>query len=223
MRERFPAVYGHVRDEVKPHRDTNARATYRNNWFTFGEPRSDLRAFVRDLDRFVDTVETTRHRRFRFLDAGTLPDNELIAIGLDDQAVLPLLSSRGHVHWSIEKGSWMGVGNDPVYTKTEPFDPYPFPALLTDPAGPEDDARLERLRELGRRLEALRAHPRAGRRPRPDGALQPRRAPARGDPRRPRPSPSSSARRTPASSCPPSWPSTTTSTAPPWPPTTGPT
>ena len=49
-------------------------------------------------------MEITRHRRFQFLEAGTLPDNMIVAIGLDDPAALAVLSSRLHVHWAIEAG-----------------------------------------------------------------------------------------------------------------------
>ncbi|MGR3486175.1 MAG: class I SAM-dependent DNA methyltransferase [Paracoccaceae bacterium] len=157
VRERFPAVYAHLLDTVKPERDGNRRATYRDNWWLFGEARADLRDFTEGLPRFIVTVETTKHRLFRVLPAGTRPDNKLVAIGLDDPAALAVLSSRVHVHFSFASGNWMGVGNDPVYAKTKTFDPYPFPALLTDPA-PDAPAQasLDRLRDLGRGLEALR-------------------------------------------------------------------
>ncbi|MEZ5752869.1 MAG: hypothetical protein R3D60_13195 [Paracoccaceae bacterium] len=40
------------------------------------------------LPRYIATVETAKHRVFQFLDAATLPDNMLIAIGVDDAAAL---------------------------------------------------------------------------------------------------------------------------------------
>ena len=39
VREKFPAVFQHVLTTVKPERDANNRATYRDNWWIFGEPR----------------------------------------------------------------------------------------------------------------------------------------------------------------------------------------
>ena len=36
IRQRFPAVYQHVLTRVKPERDANNRATYRDNWWVFG-------------------------------------------------------------------------------------------------------------------------------------------------------------------------------------------
>jgi hypothetical protein len=69
---------------VKPERDQNNRATYRDNWWIFGEPRRDLRPALAGLPRYIATVETAKHRLFQFLDASILPDNMLIAIASND-------------------------------------------------------------------------------------------------------------------------------------------
>ena len=53
----------------------------------------------------------------------------------------------------------MGVGNDPVYTKTRTFDPFPFPlccAPLDREKDPALQAQADRLAELGERLDAFR-------------------------------------------------------------------
>jgi hypothetical protein len=126
-RARYPAVYQHLMTTVKPERDSNNRATYRDNWWIFGEPRRELRPVLANLPRYIATVETTKHRVFQFLDASILPDNKLVAIGLSDGYPLGLLSSRLHVSWAMRTGSWLGVGNDSVYVKSRCFDPFPFP------------------------------------------------------------------------------------------------
>ena len=66
VRERFPAVYQRVLTRVKPERDANNRATYRDNWWVFGEPRGDFRPALVGLRRYVATVETSRHRTFQY-------------------------------------------------------------------------------------------------------------------------------------------------------------
>lgn len=151
VRRRFPAVYQHVLEHVKPERDQNGRASYRNNWWIFGEARSEMREFLHGLPRYVTTVETSKHRFFQFLDAGIRPDNKLLSIGSDKPAVLAILSSRLHVGWSLAAGGWLGVGNDPVYVKTRTFDPFPFPAF--DELAP---ALVALLTELGERLDVFR-------------------------------------------------------------------
>jgi len=59
--EKFPEVYQHLLNAVKPERDNNNRATYRDNWWLFGEPRRDFRPALEGLDRYIATVETSKH------------------------------------------------------------------------------------------------------------------------------------------------------------------
>ena len=127
LRSRHPAVYQHLYEHVKPERDQNNRAGYRDNWWIFGEPRKVLRKQLAHLPRYIATVETAKHRTFQFLDASILPDNKLIAIALDDAFHLGVLSSRLHGDWALAAGSWLGVGNDPVYVKSRCFETFPFP------------------------------------------------------------------------------------------------
>lgn len=131
LRTQYPAVYQWLLDRVKPERDQNNRATYRENWWIFGEPRRELRPALAGLPRYIATVETAKHRVFQFLEASILPDNKLIAIALDDAFFLGVLSSRLHGAWALATGSWLGVGNDPVYVKSRCFETFPFPAADT--------------------------------------------------------------------------------------------
>jgi len=39
LRACHPAIYQHIAERVKPERDQNARAVYRDNWWLFGEPK----------------------------------------------------------------------------------------------------------------------------------------------------------------------------------------
>ena len=42
-----------------------------------------------------------------------------------------MLSSSAHVRRAIATGSWLGVGNDPVYVKSRCFETFPFPTSET--------------------------------------------------------------------------------------------
>jgi hypothetical protein len=145
---RFPAVYQHVFETVKPERDKNNRASYRDNWWIFGEARSSFRPALRGLPRYLATVETAKHRVFQFLDASILPDNMLIAIALDDAFYLGVLSSRVHSVWALAAGGILGVGATPRYNKSRCFDPFPFPAATL--------AQRAHIRELAEALDAHR-------------------------------------------------------------------
>jgi hypothetical protein len=148
VRQNYPEIYQHLILSVKPERDRNNRAVYRDNWWIFGEPRRELRPALDDLDRYVVTIETSKHRTFQFLDTSILPDNKLVAIATADAADLAVLSSHIHTHWAVTTGGWLGMGNDPVYVKTSCLDPFPFP----DP----DEVLKVRLRSLGEELDATR-------------------------------------------------------------------
>ena len=147
VRTHFPAVYQRITDRVKPERDQNSRQVYRDLWWIFGEPRRQLRPALQGLSRYINTVETAKHRIFQFLDAEVLPDNMLICIAVADSELLGVLSSRAHVCWALAAGGRLGVGNDARYNKTRCFDPFPFPIL-------DDDQRAR----IGGLAEAIDAH-----------------------------------------------------------------
>lgn len=156
VRSRFPAVYQHLLDKVKPERDHNNRASYRDLWWIFGEPRKDMRPALAGLPRYITTIETAKHRFFQFLDGSVRPDNRLVNVALSDASVLSVLSSRAHVHWTLAVGSVLE--DRPIYTKTSTFDPFPFPLSVDPRVKPREPlfAQHERLRELGERLDAFR-------------------------------------------------------------------
>lgn len=128
----YPEVYQWVRERVKPERDQNNRASYRDNWWIFGEARKDWRVMSDRLPRYIATVETAKHRIFQFLDAAILPDNKLISVATKESEHLGLMSSRAHVAWALAKGS--KLEDRPVYPKTECFETFPFPVLNKEQA-----------------------------------------------------------------------------------------
>jgi len=163
VRERFPEVYQHVKLTVKEAkdakgkpigRDANRRDSYREQWWVFGEPRRELRPALAPLQRYIATVETTKHRVFQFLDAAILPDNMLVAVALSDAFHLGVLSSRFHVVWCLAQGGTLE--DRPRYSKSRCFDPFPFPEAT--------EAQKEAIRRPAEALDALRkqvlaAHP----------------------------------------------------------------
>jgi len=156
VRREFPEVYQHLLGTVKPERDRNNRASYREKWWWFGEPRRELRPAIEGLPRYIATVETMKHRIFQFIDGQVLPDNKLVVMALDDAFALGVLSSRVHVVWSLAAGGRLGVGNDPVYVKSKCFDPFPFPHASAS-ARAEISAIAEELDET--RKQVLAEHP----------------------------------------------------------------
>lgn len=149
LREQYPGVYQHLFDRVKPERDQNDRASYRENWWLFAEPRPRLRQAIAGLSRYIVTSETSKHRIFRFLEAGgTIVDGSVIVIASDDAFVLGALSSRIHRCWAERAGGRQGAGNDPRYQNEVCFDPFPFPSL-------EEGHLKNRIRAAAEELDAF--------------------------------------------------------------------
>jgi hypothetical protein len=155
VRKRFPEVYQHLLETVKVDRErqhakspTRDAKEYLDRWWTHGKPRSELRPALAHLPRYIATVETAKQRTFQFLDGAILPDNMLVAIGSDDAVHLGVLSSRAHVAWAMRAGGWLGVGNDPRYSKSRCFDPFPFPL-------PSEPLKV-RIRAVAEELDAHR-------------------------------------------------------------------
>jgi hypothetical protein len=143
----YPKSYQWVYERVKPQRDQNNRKSYRENWWLFGEPRSNFRPAIRDLKRYIASVETAKHRVFVFVEPTIVSDNTIIAVALENAYFLGTLSSHIHTIWALAVGGDLG-GNTPRYNKTRCFDPFPFP----DPT-PE---QKQKIRDLGERLDSHR-------------------------------------------------------------------
>lgn len=147
VREYHPAIYQHLLATVKPHRDHNNRASYREHWWLFGEQRSELRKALNGLTRYIATIETAKHRIFQFLPMSIVPDNMLVCIASDDAFNLGVLSSRFHLIWTAGTGGTLE--DRPRYTKSQCFDPFPFPADVSEPL-------KHRLRTEAEALDTLR-------------------------------------------------------------------
>lgn len=144
--ERYPSVYQHLVETVKPERDQNRDAILRQNWWLHRRARTDLRDALTGLNRYIVTVETAKHRTFQFLDSEVIPDNMLVVIALDDAYCLGVLSSKFHVNWALAAGGTLE--DRPRYNKTLCFEPFSFPD-----ATPAQQARI---RELAEQLDAHR-------------------------------------------------------------------
>ena len=126
LRERFPAAYQWLYDEVKPLRDQNNRPSRRKNWWLWGESVPKFRKAVHGLTRYIGTTETAKHRTFSFIEANVLPDQKIRAIASDDALLLGILSSQVHVQWTLATGGTLE--DRPVYNNTRCFEPFPFPS-----------------------------------------------------------------------------------------------
>ena len=126
VRRGYPEVYQHLLDHVKPERDQNNRESYKNTWWIFSEPRSDLRPKIETIHRFIATTRTAKHRIFQFLDQQTLTETEVVNIALSEAAFLSVLSSSAHRRWCAATGGTLE--DRPRYNHGLCFSPFPFTA-----------------------------------------------------------------------------------------------
>lgn len=148
-RQEHPELYQWVLERVKPERDarghTKDGAGYARNWWLFGKTRQEMRSALQNLDRFLATVKTAKHRIFVELDTSVVPDSKLIAFALDRADVFGVLTSRLHCCWSIRTGS--ALEDRPTYVIASCFESFPFP---------RSSELLKQVAELGKKIDAHR-------------------------------------------------------------------
>lgn len=147
-RQRHPKLFEIVLDRVRPERTLKKRASYRDNYWIYGEPRVRMRQALHALRRFIATCRTAKHRTFVFLSGDILPDAKIVAIASDQADILATLSSDVHRLWAERTGAWLGVGNDSNYNHSHCLGMFPFP----DPS----PALRRSLAAAGEELDALR-------------------------------------------------------------------
>jgi len=144
--KKYPLVYQHIFENVKPERDKSNEPRVKANWWLHGRTRDEMRQALEGLPRYIATVETAKYRIFKFIEGNVLPDNKLLVIPSDDAYHLGVLSSRIHGVWALASGSVLGP--TPVYVKSKGFEPFPFPI-----AQPAQEIKI---RELAEALDAHR-------------------------------------------------------------------
>ena len=150
VRSQFPAVYQRLLERVKPERDQNNRASYRDNWWIHGEPRRVMRNQLAGLTRYIATPVTSKHRTFQFLAASILADDALICIASDSAFELGVLSSNLHVVWALATGGTLE--NRPRYNNSRCFETFPFPDEDTGLT----PALRDRIAQLAEQIDAHR-------------------------------------------------------------------
>lgn len=146
--KRYPNIYQHLLNTVKPYREVNRNKKFREEWWVIGHPRPIFREFTEGLSRYIVTSETSKHRFFSFYPSRILPESTLVTFGFYDAYQLGILSSSLHVIWGLAQGGNLGVGNDPRYFKSRCFETFPFPDATED--------QKAHIRALAEQLDAHR-------------------------------------------------------------------
>ena len=139
---RYPQLLDIVRREVKPERDTNKKAAYRNNWWRYAERGVSLYVAIADLDHVLalslvgDAVMPVR------VPADQVFAHRCAVFPFEGFGELAILSSSAHSTWVIRYTSTLETRIN--YAPSDVFTTLPRPAPT---------ARLD---ELGARLDTER-------------------------------------------------------------------
>jgi len=150
----YPKLYQHILSHVFPERSANRDKGFRENWWIFGRPRPAMREALNNVPRYIETAETAKHKVFTFESVDVLPDHKLYVVASSDAYFLGVLTSKIHINWAFAAGGRLGVGNDPTWTNTTTFIPFPFPAEVPDILKARIRAEAEALDALRKRVLA---------------------------------------------------------------------
>ncbi len=135
----WPELAQIVREKVKPERDKLGpnpnNVPLRRRWWAYQAHRPELYAALANMRRALVMSQTSKYAVFGFLPTGTIFSQKLNVFLIEDWQRFALLQSRAHEMWALFFGSTLE--DRPVYTPTDCFETFPFPA------GWETDAALQ--------------------------------------------------------------------------------
>lgn len=147
-RAKYPNLYQIILDRVKDSRALNRESRTASKWWLFRRSGQALRDAVSNIDRYIATTRTAKHRVFQFLDSSYISESKIVVVALDSALKLGCLGSRIHCYWAISSGASLGIGNDPTYNHTDCFETFPFPEA--------NETQKATIRDLAERLDAHR-------------------------------------------------------------------
>ena len=142
---------------VFPVRQASKNQKLKEQWWLHERPRPGFRKAIKNIERYIATPRTAKHRFFVFLPVDIISESEVITIALDDAYYLGILSTSIHAKWCLANGGSMGVYIGNIrYNNSVCFNPFPFPDSTPE--------QKQKIRELGERLDSHRkqvqaAHP----------------------------------------------------------------
>jgi hypothetical protein len=140
--EEYPDCLDIVRRLVKPFRDRNNRANYRDFWWRYGEHRPGLYVAIDRLAHVLAIARVSSSLAAVRVPTGLVYSEKCVIFATDSLAFLALLNSSTHIVWTLRYTSTMRT--DINYAPSDVF--------LTLPR-PEPTAELE---ALGRQLDETR-------------------------------------------------------------------
>ena len=156
-RRDWPELMAIVERKVKPGRLAQNREIRARYWWRHGETCPAMYAALGIQERVLVVAQTSKYKGFTDLARRHVFDQKLVVFTADQRSSLAILQSTTHVSWAEFMGSSMK--DDPVYTPTLCYEPFPFPTALLDSAAndPPHDATRQSLEAIGERYHQFRS------------------------------------------------------------------
>jgi len=148
--KRFTAAIDIVRIRVKPERDKNRDRGFREVWWRFGRPRTEMRAALAGRRRYAATGRHGKRFLAAWIDPWTMASDATCVFAFEDDFSMGVLQSRTHVAWAWAQSSTLK--GDLRYTPTSVFMSFPWAAAFAS------SEQRERVADACRRLLARRSH-----------------------------------------------------------------
>lgn len=136
---------------VKPDRDRNKRALYRDKWWLHAETRPGMRKAIAGIDRCVAVVRHAKHHIFSWVPTLAICDDGIFVFASDSDSFLGIVHSCIHEVWARAQGTQVRDRESGFrYTPTTCFETFPFP----EPT----DAQRTAIADAARELDQLRTN-----------------------------------------------------------------
>lgn len=138
----FAEPFLHIQSKVLPEaqqrlRDTHAdmkqmREDHLQRWWTVWSPKTELRAAIRPLGRFVASSRIQRQPFvFQFMSSAIRPSDKLQVFAFADDYSFGIIQSKPHCEWFRKRAARLKVETDFNYSGESVFDTFPWPQSPT--------------------------------------------------------------------------------------------
>jgi type II restriction/modification system DNA methylase subunit YeeA len=147
----YELPFEYVKEHIKPLRDKNKRAAYRDKWWLHAESRPAMREAIKGLSRYIATPRVSKHRIFVWIPCNAFVDSATFLFSRDDDYFFGILHSRLHELWARATGTQLREAESGFrYTPTTTFETFPFP--WAPGKEPVDDPRVKSIAQAAKEL-----------------------------------------------------------------------
>ncbi len=142
------------RDQLKDNADGRRRKEY---WWQFGRSTPALEAAVSECRRALVVSQTSKYKGFTFMGTKRIFDQKLIVFPSESSGQFACLQASPHLDWALFLGGTLE--DRPVYTPSDCFETFPFPAALVESVASDSSKKSTRdsLEAIGERYHQFRA------------------------------------------------------------------